>query len=535
MLRILGNLKSSFGHDRTTAERKRRVRDQRPTLEMLECRSLLSLVTINFDNLSENTLVNKKYDSMGADFTGATVITKGSRLSAAYPPHSGNNVVDDRTGPIQVNAAAGTSWTEVGGYITGNHKIVMTAYQANGTVVGTASTGGANYVGTGTGLKPNIALDIKGSNIAYVKIVGNATGGADFTLDDFYFQNGVTFTAYRPVTEEIDYRAHPISSLVEATSGVGIRIDGQPSGSQGELDDDLIRVDINVKMPTPPAGTQYELESTNHNLAVWADQTKQTLLLGSTEAPISFKSSMRTIWVEWASPNRGTSDLELVAKNTVTGQTVTLDKLSFHTFTSDIIIFSGEQFVSGPPNPGGMLTIATTLYDDGYDVHFYVPGLNIPNLSVGLSEAFLELQNAIDLRGVTQVSIMGHSHGGGATYQLTNMVTSAILSKILSSTAGAITIPLTTYTIPLTTYIDAINNDSVTNTSSEIRKPPGSMFHLNIYQRNKSQSILGLIGDKVPTADNVNVSSLGVDHRSIVNNGYVQTLVENEVEQLVPH
>jgi hypothetical protein len=164
---------------------------QRPSLESLEGRALLS-ITLNFENLSQNTVVGTSYDSLGADFSGATVITQAGSLATNYLPHSGTNVVDNRTGPIKVSASAGTSWSEVGGYITGNKKIVMTAYQANGTVVGTASTSGANYIGSGTGLSPNMKLDIKGSKIAYVKFVGSATNVPDFTLDDFFFSSAAT-------------------------------------------------------------------------------------------------------------------------------------------------------------------------------------------------------------------------------------------------------------------------------------------------------------------------------------------------------
>lgn len=192
---IFDGLKSPSGQDSTSAARKRRSRGSRPSLETLESRSLLSLTTIGFDDLPTKTLVTNQYDSLGVDFTGATVLTKGSGLNTLYPPHSGKNVVGDTKGSnIIASASGGTSWSEVGGYITGNENIVMTAYQANGTVVGTASSGGANYAGAPTGLKPNIALDIKGSGIAYVKFVPAPTTKliAGFTLDDFLFQTSGT-------------------------------------------------------------------------------------------------------------------------------------------------------------------------------------------------------------------------------------------------------------------------------------------------------------------------------------------------------
>ncbi len=117
---------------------------------------------------------------------------------------------------------------------------------------------------------------------------------------------------------------------------------------------------------------------------------------------------------------RGTSQQELDATNTDTGQTVTLDTISFHPFTSDTILFTGQQFGSGVPNPGGLLTLATDLYTNGYDVYIYVLTNN------GLAEAFDEIVQAVDTRAVTQLAIMGHSHGGGATFLLANRVMSGI-------------------------------------------------------------------------------------------------------------
>ncbi|MGD0042493.1 MAG: hypothetical protein ABSE84_19160, partial [Isosphaeraceae bacterium] len=117
-----------------------------------------TLTVIDFDNLATSTIVTNQY--AGLTFSGATVLTKGVNLNSIYPPESGANVVYDSTnGTIGVNFASATD--SVGGYITGNTSITLFAYSGingTGTLLGTMSTGGANYVGAGTGLSPNIFL-----------------------------------------------------------------------------------------------------------------------------------------------------------------------------------------------------------------------------------------------------------------------------------------------------------------------------------------------------------------------------------------
>ena len=70
----------------------------------------------------------------------------------------------------------------MGGYITGNTAITLTAYNSNNNVPGSQSTPAANYLGSGTGYLPNIYLSVSAPNIAYVTFHDT---GDSFTLDDF--------------------------------------------------------------------------------------------------------------------------------------------------------------------------------------------------------------------------------------------------------------------------------------------------------------------------------------------------------------
>ncbi|WP_165228008.1 hypothetical protein [Aquisphaera insulae] len=153
-----------------------------PDLLVLEGRALLaSLTTIDFDSLADSAVVTDQYKSIGAKFNGtATILNQATTLNPPFPPRSGAQVIYDSTATIRVDAVGGV-WSEVGGYVTGNRDIVMTAYSSNGTSLGSDSLGGANYTGVGT---PNKKLDVTASGIAYVQFVG---GGNTFTIDDFFF------------------------------------------------------------------------------------------------------------------------------------------------------------------------------------------------------------------------------------------------------------------------------------------------------------------------------------------------------------
>jgi hypothetical protein len=72
-------------------------------------------------------------------------------MMPSFPPASGRNVVYNdpvltSSSDIRVDAV-GLLWQSVGAYITGNDSVTLTAYTSDDSIVGTASTGGANYVG----------------------------------------------------------------------------------------------------------------------------------------------------------------------------------------------------------------------------------------------------------------------------------------------------------------------------------------------------------------------------------------------------
>ena len=146
-------------------------------------------IVIDFESLADLAVVDNQFLALGADFGAtASVLRAGSSLNPIFPPKSGSNVIFDNpqlgSGIIRVDAV-GSLWAMAGGYATGNTDVTLTAYSAGGSVLGTASTGGANYIGSGTGLLPNIFLSVTAPNIAYVEF---SDTGNTYTVDDFTLQ-----------------------------------------------------------------------------------------------------------------------------------------------------------------------------------------------------------------------------------------------------------------------------------------------------------------------------------------------------------
>jgi hypothetical protein len=146
-------------------------------------------IVIDFESLADLEVVDDQFLALGADFGAtASILMLGTSLNPDFPPNSGNNVIYDDptlgTGIIRVDAV-GSPWAMAGGYVTGNTDVTLTAYASDGTVLGSASTGGANYIGAGTGLLPNIFLSVAVPGIAYVEF---SDTGNTYTVDDFTLQ-----------------------------------------------------------------------------------------------------------------------------------------------------------------------------------------------------------------------------------------------------------------------------------------------------------------------------------------------------------
>jgi hypothetical protein len=144
---------------------------------------------------------------------------------------------------------------------------------------------------------------------------------------------------------------------------------------------------------------------------------------------------------------------------------------------------------------------------------------------------------AVNRRGVTQVALIGYSHGGGSVYNLSVRMHE---DSILAPANRVIKQP---YTLVFTSYIDAVRNDSNSNIlqrNAETRRPIGSQFHLNQYQKNNSVSDAFLKGDATVTV--VGMTTINIDrsndqpylyHTSIDDDPLVQFFLTQRFKQKV--
>jgi hypothetical protein len=143
---------------------------------------------ITFDNLPDLTVVTNQFP--GVSFTGAQVLTSGSTLNSQFfPPVSDSKVVYDfQNGTITATFTPTPTGgiNSVGAFVTGNTSITESVFRGS-TLLGSVSTGAANFIGAGTGLPPNIFLSISNFGITSAVFTNNLGTGNTFTLDDFTF------------------------------------------------------------------------------------------------------------------------------------------------------------------------------------------------------------------------------------------------------------------------------------------------------------------------------------------------------------
>ena len=246
-------------------------------------------------------------------------------------------------------------------------------------------------------------------------------------------------------------------------------------------------------MPGFAAGddVRFEIDVDQEMMSVWDTPFKHNSVVGVPVAPSSY-------WVEWIHPDsRQPSPVKLSVIDAPSGNVAYSYEIAFKPFESTVIVFTGEFQTPHDPRVGervdhGIMRFAYSEYANGYDVHL----LDEDDLHHARPEgpAFDEVVNAVNNRGVTEVAIMGYSHGGGSTY---------LLSKYMAETR----LIRNPYTTPFTAYVDAVRQPFI-NIIPETRRPLRSLFHLNQYQKNDTPHGARGHGD-----DESDRSGLGVKHR----------------------
>ena len=347
----------------------------------------------------------------------------------------------------------------------------------------------------------SLTLDIHGLNSALFTDMALPNGGAIASTNDsdtVQIGVGIGLTAYRPMHPPGGYAPFQKTAVAEADEtdtklGPGIRINGDDDDGGGVADryesftntqeNDLIEVLIE----SIPGQNNLVLEVTHSGLFVWENWSKGGAPIATSSgpsAPLTFDSNgQKTVYVEWTDAAHGTGDVKLV--NNSTSQVI--DTLTFHTFKSIAIGLSGEQFSESSGSGQnvtntGIYDIMVEMYESGYDAYFFNEDdvYGFPSNMVGFGPVYDEIAAAIGHRDfgvipglepgrfVTDIGLIGHSHGGGSIYDLVWRL------NLMSST-------LNPYNIAFTGYVDAIKQASI---NAETRLPLGTAFHANYYQRN---------------------------------------------------
>ncbi|MBX3396886.1 MAG: hypothetical protein KF841_16145 [Phycisphaerae bacterium] len=321
-------------------------------------------------------------------------------------------------------------------------------------------------------------------------------------------------TAYRP-QHGGGYFPLPRSAVAETDEespivGPGIRInfpgDNDPAG-----EDDLIELIAETTRPDIPLALRR-----NHSaIRIWTTRNKtpgtEVPFINDKTAALSLDSgsSAGTLWVEWAAAEHGLAELRLEPLD----QSLTLDRIQFHTFRSIVMALGGEdQVPSVPVDPNhGTFVVGIALYQRGYDVYLYDED-NVS--STGAGAVYNEIVNAVTTRFVENVSIFGYSHGGGSTYHLSD--------RLDNDRAG-----IGIFEIVATSYVDAVRNNSDFDVNQELRRPPATGYHANHYQTGTLADFFldgGPVPDSnpAPTGLNVETVSWGVGATHFLVDDYVQ-------------
>ncbi len=142
--------------------------------------------TLGFGDVPEGTVASTQYN--GLVITGGSVLTLDSILNPDFPPNSDPNVLYNyANGDISILFT--TAVDSIGGYITGNQVVSLSAYNG-ATLLGTISTSGPNFVGSGG--TPNEFLQLMFPTITSAVFSGVNGDANSYTLDDLVVGGTIT-------------------------------------------------------------------------------------------------------------------------------------------------------------------------------------------------------------------------------------------------------------------------------------------------------------------------------------------------------
>ena len=145
----------------------------------------VSAVTLDFEDLSEATLVTDQYLSLGVSFDHAIILTAGVNLDDYdYPPLSGSNVLSDFGGPIAMTFSAPINSVSL--HTTYGLPLTISIFGTDGTLVDELSTAFASNssISGDSGSQPNELITYTYSSGIGAVVLTGAASGQSFVLDD---------------------------------------------------------------------------------------------------------------------------------------------------------------------------------------------------------------------------------------------------------------------------------------------------------------------------------------------------------------
>jgi hypothetical protein len=424
--------------------------------------------TINFDSLSDSTIVTNQY--LGVTFANTIVLTAGISLNEfEFPPHSGNNVASDNGGPMSISFA--TPVQSFGGYFTYAEPLTLDAFgTTNNLLLAVSSPFANNEALSGVpGSSPNEFLQVSSAaGISLVTITGDPAGGS-FTTDDATYNAlsspvpepsswcllllGALPVLFSSVLRSKSYRTHFVNARGYLRSGLSLLfvvsalLSGAQSRAQLTVGSPTV-APLAIATSTPSRITVTSLISdpsvipNSVNLLRLDPSGGAAVIVGQlhddgTNGDLLAGDQLYTVQVELNEPTAGQIQLQVSAA--FRGQ--------LRRVTSPVITIPVTVAVNLPPDPGdaGKLTIQGIDSDgDGVrdDVQRYI-ALAYPNSAktrAALTQLTMSMQGLLLDAGVPQASVndmfaVGHAmecsiyiHGTAIADDLTKNLISQIVN-----------------------------------------------------------------------------------------------------------
>lgn len=140
-------------------------------------------ITIDFEGLTDFETIDTQYQASDVVFNGATALISGalggSLNELDYPPHSGDTVASQLSGPMVIDflrpvVRVAGFFTYTGGYLT------LSGQDGTGDVASATSTGIGNLASSAG--SPNERIELVFASGLSRLVIGD--GFVDFTLDD---------------------------------------------------------------------------------------------------------------------------------------------------------------------------------------------------------------------------------------------------------------------------------------------------------------------------------------------------------------